>query len=710
MAEVIYADLDIGLMRDREEHRYRVQAQFWPVDDDARQPPAFGAATLDPDDFVGLAGGAAAHGKLLAERLFESAAVLDAFKVARERTYRRAGAPSGLRVRLWLGPGAEDLYGLRWEALADPLDDQFTLATQDSIPFSRFLGSRDGRPVRLRPKGELRALVAIAAPTNLADAELMDVNVEAEWARVRAAMQGLATPPRLLAAHADATGRATWPRMLEEIGRGVDIVYIVCHGSLDGEPFLLLERDDGTAEGVRGADLAEALRGLEQPPRLVVLTACQSAGTGHSTDNSSHVALGPELVKVGTPAVLAMNGKVPMDAAAAFLSRFFTQLFDHGCVDRAMSAARREVKAQGIDEWWMPVLYMRLSAGRIWSVLRVVDRNEDPWEELSLSLTNQQCAPALGPGLLEPLWGSPREVARSWADERGFPLAPHGYDDLALVAQYLARRRDGRPNRALVRQKWIETLTAGLGRRWPDLVADRDDLAGLRPPVRLARLSAEAGERLRQHELDPHRLLARLPVSVYLTATPDPLLVDALAAADRPPVVEYARWTDKLRAAPRRFDETDKKLIISPERPLVFHLFGTLDDLDSLVITEDDYFDYLISVVTDRDGLVIPNRVRTAWSTDALLFLGFDLDEWAFRVLYRAILHEEGHKYRLDQGTLSVAVQLNPDENRNLRPDSALQFLEQVFGSEKISLYWTQPEDFLQQVWRRLPAGGGGQL
>jgi hypothetical protein len=538
------------------------------------------------------------------------------------------------------------------------------------------------------------------------------VDVGNELNRAVTALKALSAP-RLLARHRDdAAGLPTRPRLLDELSTGCfDIVYIVCHGVLrDDGPFLLLETGEGEMDPVPGSVLMEMLGGLSEAPRLVVLTACQSAGTGLSADNRAHLALGPELVRAGVPAMLAMNGKVTVQTAEKFYARFFAELSGHGYVDRAMATARSVVKGMPGRDWWMPTLYMRLAAGRIWSVPHVTDRDREPYEELSKSLQDESCTPILGPAMLEPLWGLPRVMAREWAEKRGFPLAPYRSDELASVAQYLARRRNGKANRTFVVQTWLETMEELLKKQWPDLANGIDGFQGLRPARRVAALASEAGARLRQNPLDPYRLLARLPVDVYLTATPDSLLADALCASDpeRPPIVEYARWTDDLERKPRKFDEDNKSQDVNRQQPLVFHLFGTLDEPDSLVLTEDDFFDYLIHVVKDANNTAVPSLVRTAWSTNALIILGFDLDDWTFQALYRAIVQEPGHSLRQNQGTLSAAVQLTPEEDRNLRPQPALQYLEQVFGSESISLSWSEPQDFLREVWQLLPLAFGG--
>jgi hypothetical protein len=37
-----------------------------------------------------------------------------------------------------------------------------------------------------------------------------------------------------------------------------------------------------------------------------------------------------------------------------------------------------------------------------------------------------------------------------------------------------------------------------------------------------------------------------------------------------------------------------------------------------------------------------------------------------------------------------------------------LEYLEQVFDSESISLSWSEPQEFLREVWQRLPPAFGG--
>ena len=75
----------------------------------------------------------------------------------------------------------------------------------------------------------------------------------------------------------------------------------------------------------------------------------------------------------------------------------------------------------------------------------------------------------------------------------------------------------------------------------------------------------------------------------------------------------------------------------------------------------------------------------------ALLFLGFRIDDWNFRVLFRSIMSQEGrsrrHKYA------HIAGQILPEEGRFLEPERARSYLESYFQDADISIYWGSVED-----------------
>jgi hypothetical protein len=198
---------------------------------------------------------------------------------------------------------------------------------------------------------------------------------------------------------------------------------------------------------------------------------------------------------------------------------------------------------------------------------------------------------------------------------------------------------------------------------------------------------------------EPHGVLAGLPFPIYVTTHPANLLTAALTSNGKQPQVELCRWTNEIEWPPSVYDaETEYRPV--PNRPLVYHLFGNLLHPESVVLTEDDYFDYLIGVTSNRN--LIPPVVRRALSDTALLFLGFRLDEWDFRVLFRSIMQQEGRRRR---GRYShVAVQIDPEESQTLEPERARRYIESYFYGADISIYWGSIEDFMQELqglWQR---------
>ncbi|MDQ2807432.1 MAG: SIR2 family protein [Chloroflexota bacterium] len=315
------------------------------------------------------------------------------------------------------------------------------------------------------------------------------------------------------------------------------------------------------------------------------------------------------------------------------------------------------------------------------------------WRALLTDLESGLCVPILGPRLLEPLIGSSRDLARRWAQGFDFPWIPQAADDLPQVAQFLATVEN--PN--TVRSEFRKYLTGQLLERYGDQRPLLDRKAPLDDLLRAVAATYWAAQ-----PPDPHRLLAALPCPIYITANPDNLLTAALRAAGRAPQVELCRWLEDPRWPPSIYvREPDYQP--TPARPLVYHLFGNLAQPFSLVLKEDDYFDYLVGVT--RFEQEIPSAVLAAITDSALLFLGFRLDDWSFRVLFRSLLgpttiQREQHPH--------VAVQLKPAGPQTPKPAEVYRYLQRYFASKDVTIYWGGVEQFLadfQTQWARYQSG-----
>jgi hypothetical protein len=626
---------------------------------------------LPLDDLRGLTLDNLAYGRRLGHDFFAHPDVTEVFAQAR-------ATEGPLRLRLVIEPNAQELDGLRWETLADPdlPEPGSPLLMGERIYFSRYVNSPDWRMIRRRAKGDLRALAVVANPSDLDRYQLAPIDAAAQ---IQLARDGMKDIEIEILGESD---RATLDTLVDRLGDGPDILYLVCHGALvDGTSALWLENADGASDRREGSELVARLHQLERLPRLVVLVSCQSAGSGVG---DALGALGPKLAEAGVPAVLAMHGDVQMATAAAFLPAFFRALQEDGQIDRAVAHARAAV--QDRPDAWSPVLYMRLKSGSLWYEPGFAEEKFEKWPSVLSHIDAGECTPILGPGLAESLIGSRRETALHLADDFDFPMAPHAREELPQVAQFVRVNQAKRTLLSELEKSFRRELLRRLDGDTPPEMKDAS-LDALVVAVGKRRWEADTNE--------PHRVLAELPCPVYVTTALDSLMAEALRAAGKEPRVELFRWNDG-EGWPDSVYKDDPEYYPDAQKPLVYHLFGHLNYRDTLVLTEDDYFDFLIGATRKRDE--IPGVVRSRLADTALLFLGFEMGGWDFRVLFRSIMSQPGQGR---QDFAHAGVQIDPEEGRILEIDRARKYLETYFEDAEISIYWGSADDFARDLRRQ---------
>src|SRR5580658_1278110 len=244
-----YSDLEIMFSK-RDERKYVVGFRFNSADDAAEQRSA-----LEPVIAIDMSAQAGDDAEAYAETLSQAFFTPD---VRGEfNRFRAAAAALGsiLRVRLTIEANAPELHAIHWETLRDPnrSDDKIGhLFTGEEIVVSRFLSSgTDWRPIRLKPKAALKALVVVANPASGAKYGLEPIDVAVETALAAKALTGIHVST--WAANQAVTLNALGARLREDF----DILYLVCHGKfVDNEPYLYLEEGQPAA----GAELVQTIR------------------------------------------------------------------------------------------------------------------------------------------------------------------------------------------------------------------------------------------------------------------------------------------------------------------------------------------------------------------------------------------------------------------------------------------------------------------
>lgn len=676
------ATLEVSLSHDAA-GEYEAELRFTSPARETEIPPVRGEIRLDFEELLDLQGDPEAYGVALTQGLFVAEELRHFY--AQVRTAVDAG---GLNLRLRLRTLVPAIHALRWELLREPgaTNDEpgIPLAASERVLFSRFMASTDWRTVRVSRKSELRATLAVAAPSNLEAEGLAEIDAAAEVERAREALGGeTLRGVELKVAGVDEP--LTLQRLTDLLRDSPDIFYLVAHGALSrrsGEPALYLQKDDGSVAVCRGRELAERIAEMERPPRLVVLVSCESAGQESGSATSAQAALAPRLADAGVAAVLAMQGRISMPTMEEAMPVFFRELLRDGQIDRALAVARSAVR--GRPDAWMPALFMRLKRGRIWYEPGFSGDESDfsQWRSLTNGIARGNFVPVLGTDISEHVFGSSREIAHHLSDRLQVPLVGEHRASLPKVTQFVSVEE----SRELAREGALKSLHKGLARR----------LDGADTNQPLTKLLDTVVER--QADSDPLKVLAELPAPVYVNACRDPLLIKSLKAAGKTPRPLLCDWRPNAENHPRAPEFDDEPTM---DAPVVHHMFGVLGKANSLVLTEDDFFDYMIAAAQYE---LIPPVVSGALTRGSLLFLGFQLDSWTFRVLFRLIMAMEGRQ-RLHQFA-HVGVQVDPESSGMEDAESARRYLERYFtagsGAPPVSIYWGSARDFLEELQQKM--------
>jgi hypothetical protein len=292
--------------------------------------------------------------------------------------------------------------------------------------------------------------------------------------------------------------------------------------------------------------------------------------------------------------------------------------------------------------------------------------DEEAWDDAVYLIEAGDCTPFIGAGASAEYVPVAGDLAKALARRYHYPFKDT--DDLARVTQFAAVQRRNRP---LVKKRFVDEMIAKAS--VPDFnVAD-----------------------------EPHALLADLELPIYITTNYDDFMFKALEHRKRGPELAICPWYTKgkreLEEATKLFSES-AGYAADQAKPIVYHLHGHYGIPDSLVLTEDDYIDFLVRVSGDPD--LLPPKIQESLSSKMLLFIGYSLEDWTFRVIFRGLLSA---RPPLDQYA-HVSVQLPPEAKNSgdKRPLQIQEYLDKYFDRQNISICWMTAREFTTELRRRL--------
>ncbi|MBN2004491.1 MAG: CHAT domain-containing protein [Anaerolineae bacterium] len=665
MADTNFTDLEIRI--------FAAQDEGYPVEITLGGQQEFPRGYLDADIASWIpSGDLLADGQKLFDALLADAQLRSAWAEARGQAPQR-------RLRLRIDPAAAELHTLPWELLHE---DAAMLSANAATPFSRYL------PVALPWGGEveehpIRVLVVISNPDNLqSQYNLAQLDVEQERAALEANLEAgevgmvFLDPP------------VTPERIEEALRDGYHALHYIGHGTYSsrrGRAALYLQDAAGATQIVADDAFIGMLARQPARPRLVFLAACQSAMRDTA---DAFRGLGPKLIAAGVPAVVAMQDFVAIETARKLGAMFYGRLAEHGAVDLALNEARSTLLTSGRPDAAVPVLFMRLKSGQVWSAeadargqLLGASNPRVFWSGLLRNIQQGQVTPIIGPRVHGEWLPTPVEIAGWWAAEHGYPFPDR--DSLPRVARYMASSQ----GEDFPRDQLLFLLKDELLARLPEELRPRKKFATLTELIEAVGWQTLTAA----NPNEMHRVLASLNLPLYLTTNPDSFMIEALKAAGKQPDRELCRWNEWLDGWPSRFED-DPDYEPTPESPMVYHLFGSDEELNSLVVTEDHYLDYLVRISAQMAR--IPNRIWASLTDNALLFIGFSLEDWEFRVVLRGLVATRDRRRKLKH----VGVQLEMEGAGAAETEAVQTFLQQYFQEADINIFWGTPAQFMAEL------------
>ena len=124
------------------------------------------------------------------------------------------------------------------------------------------------------------------------------------------------------------------------------------------------------------------------------------------------------------------------------------------------------------------------------------------------------------------------------------------------------------------------------------------------------------------------RALAELDFPLVITTNYDQLFESALTAADKPPRVAVYRPNREVME-----DYHD----LAAERPIVFKIHGDIQRPETIVITDEDYIQFVLRMSDKEPYDPVPLMLKyhlTEWTT---LFVGYSLLDYNLRLLFKTL-------------------------------------------------------------------------
>jgi hypothetical protein len=169
--------------------------------------------------------------------------------------------------------------------------------------------------------------------------------------------------------------------------------------------------------------------------------------------------------------------------------------------------------------------------------------------------------------------------------------------------------------------------------------------------------------------------LARLPFSLIITTNYDDLFEKALRAAGKNPRVGIYNKG--------QFNITDDYGETGQDEPFVFKIHGDIQHSESIVITDEDYIQFVLRMTDKLDFHPVPETFRYHFKRWPTLFVGYSLLDYNLRLLFMTL------RWNVDKTKFADMYSVDP------RPDP---LIFDVWSSQNKYVTF-----IVQDVWKFIP-------
>ena len=289
-------------------------------------------------------------------------------------------------------------------------------------------------------------------------------------------------------------------------------------------------------------------------------------------------------------------------------------------------------------------------------------------------------------------------LADAWATDVGFPLPEqHWLPRVALFVR-VARSKTTREAKATYLNFLKDTLTFLARTEGKADAATLDEIGADRERYSFTEVAAELGYPVAGKSPNPIDLLAQLNLPIYITTSHFDFLERAIRANGRENVRtqvcfwsgEPTKWADPSHKTDFDFEPTEAT-------PLVYHVFGLETYLESMVLTEDDYLDFLSTLARDTssENRIMPPYLQKAIAKSSLLMLGYRLRDWEFRVMFRGLIRPS----TLREFNLAIQMDLHRQSARATAEQIKAYLEKYLLDNANFTVSWDSPQAFMNRLW-----------